>query len=92
MRVGVEVIVVVRGLWEDSKALLYVCDSVMMLFSLEAESVENRQQDNVELSGLYTNVWMILLLYLAVARGRMELAGVKAVRAMRGICIKCIRR
>lgn len=80
---------VIRGLLEDDKAFLDVCDNRIRLFGLESEVLEGRLENNLGLSGLYTNVLLFLMLYLAAAPGMMKLEGAKAMRAMRRTCIKC---
>lgn len=83
---------VIRGLLEDDEAFLDVCDSRMRLFSLEVEVLEGRLENNLGPSGLYTDVLLFLMLYLAAARGMMELEGAEGMRAIRGTCIKCLCR
>lgn len=84
---------VIRGLLEDDKGFLDVCDNRMRLFGLESEVLEGRLGNDLELSGLYTNVLLLLLmLYLAAARGMMKSEEAKAMRAMRGTCIQCLCR
>lgn len=83
---------VIRGLLEDDKAFLDVCDSRMGLFGLEVEVLKGRLEKNLGPSGLYKDVLLFLMLYLAAARGMMKLEEAKGMRAMRGTCIKCLCR
>lgn len=56
MRDGVLVVVGIRRLREYDEALVDVGGTVVKLFGLVAEFVEGRQENNVELSGLYPKV------------------------------------
>lgn len=72
MRIGGLAVVVFCGLLEDDKAFLGACDNSTRLFVLEAEVSEDWVENNLELSGLYTNVLLLLILYLAAALGVMK--------------------